>query len=145
MTCESVTIYMAEHNHDNKKFNGIDGCKAGWCVATLNTEQLTINIFKDIYAVFNIKEDISMTFIDMPIGLQDRAIERDVEVFARKLLHKKLKSSLFTPPVLEAIYAGNYQHANNINQRITGNKISIQSWNISSKIKELNEFLTQNP
>jgi predicted RNase H-like nuclease len=84
--------------------------------------------------------------IDIPIGLSSTgSAERTVDGLARALLKPRRQASIFTPPCREALSAGTYAEACRINQRICGRKISIQTWHITAKIKEVDDFLQATP
>lgn len=121
---------------------GIDGCKYGWICAQLKNEAVSLTLFGHINEVKNM--DSQRIFIDIPIGLGDQFNTRTIDFELRKLLSKKRKSSVFTPPIREALEAPTYQLGNQINKSISGKGISIQAWNIGHKIKEVNQFLSQN-
>ena len=121
---------------------GIDGCKYGWICAQLKNEAVSLTLFGHINEVK--KLDSQRIFIDIPIGLSDQFNTRTIDFELRKLLSKKRKSSVFTPPIREALEAPTYQLGNQINKSISGKGISIQAWNIGHKIKEVNQFLSQN-
>lgn len=126
----------------NKVYLGIDGCKYGWICAQLKNEAISLTLFGHINEVK--KVDSQRIFIDIPIGLSDQFNTRTIDFELRKLLSKKRKSSVFTPPIREALEAPTYQLGNQINKSISGKGISIQAWNIGHKIKEVNQFLSQN-
>jgi len=85
-------------------------------------------------------------FIDIPIGLPDSQNNiRICDKYARIRLTRKRSSSIFSVPCREAVYAENFEIANQINKKIIKKGLSRQCWNICSKIKEVDEFLTQNP
>ena len=58
--------------------------------------------------------------------------------------YPKKKKQCFYTPIREALEAPTYQLGNQINKSISGKGISIQAWNIGHKIKEVNQFLSQN-
>ena len=126
----------------NKVYLGIDGCKYGWICAQLKNEAVSLTLLGHINEVK--KVDSQRIFIDIPIGLGDQFNTRTIDFELRKLLSKKRKSSVFTPPIREALEAPTYQLGNQINKSISGKGISIQAWNIGHKIKEVNQFLSQN-
>ena len=126
----------------NKVYLGIDGCRYGWICAQLKNEAISLTLFGHINEVK--KVDSQRIFIDIPIGLSDQFNTRTIDFELRKLLSKKRKSSVFTPPIREALEAPTYQLGNQINKSISGKGISIQAWNIGHKIKEVNQFLSQN-
>ena len=121
---------------------GIDGCKHGWICAQLNKDAISFKLIEHINEVKNLNSEL--IFIDIPIGLGDQFNTRTIDFKLRKLLSKKRKSSVFTPPTREALDAPTYQLGNQINKSISGKGISIQAWNIGHKIKEVNQFLAVN-
>jgi len=128
-------------------FLGIDGCIAGWVAAFINNNnKINISIYKNIIELWEIFKKSDLIFIDIPIGLVDSYIKekvRNCDSDARKLLGLKRGSSIFPAPSREAIRLLNYKDACKINKSITGRKISIQTWNISKKIKEVDDFLSE--
>ena len=121
---------------------GIDGCKHGWICAQLKNDEISFKLIEHINEVKKLNSEL--IFIDIPIGLGDQFNTRTIDFKLRKLLSKKRKSSVFTPPIREALEASTYQLGNQINKSISGKGISIQAWNIGHKIKEVNQFLSQN-
>ena len=82
-----------------------------------------------------------LVLIDMPKGLlSDKA--RKIEGLARQLL-KGQASTVFNVPVVDAVFAGDYQDASAINHRMTGKKLSKQAWYLCPKIRELDELLAE--
>ena len=124
-------------------FVGVDGYINGWCCCLIESE-VSIHLYKNIESVFNDFKSAKSIFIDMPIGLTSKNFEREVDIETRKLLPKKIKSSVFTPPCREALNTVKYKEANSINKEITGKGISVQSWNLNKKINELDYFLINN-
>ena len=125
------------------KLVGIDGCKFGWVAVSLSDR--SASLFKSITDLVDFYDDESLFLIDMAIGLPDEHTERNCETLARKELSAKRKSSLFPIPCRKAVYAENYEMANQINRDVLQKGISKQSWFICSKIKELDKLLIQNP
>ena len=128
-------------------FIGIDSCRAGWVAASINdNNKIDISIYKDINKLWESFKKADLIFIDIPIGLIDGYVkekERNCDKDARKLLGLKRGSSVFPTPSREAANAANYKDACKINKSITGRKISIQTWNICKKIKEVDDFLSE--
>ncbi|WP_405198449.1 DUF429 domain-containing protein [Christiangramia sp. LLG6405-1] len=125
------------------RYVGVDGCKYGWVSVCFSTEE--------IIAVENIENLISyypaqaLIFIDVPIGLKSEKNKlRNCEELARQLLPKNRKSSIFPVPCRESLQAETYSEASYINKAILGKGISMQTWFIISKIKEIDQFLVQN-
>lgn len=121
---------------------GIDGCRSGWCVASLVNNQITVRIHSKIYEIINYYSEANIILIDIPIGLGDHKITRDLDDIARKHLIPGRSASIFIPPVRESLLEHTYEKAKQINNQITGRKISIQTWNISGKIRELDDFIS---
>jgi len=100
-----------------------------------------------VWGCFDSIDDVILAFpnvdrimIDIPIGLSSKNFNRTVDAKARTYLRSR-KSSIFSPPCREAVYAENYRKALEINKIIIGKGISIQAYNISSKIREIDEWL----
>ncbi|MHA1731139.1 MAG: DUF429 domain-containing protein [Promethearchaeota archaeon] len=84
----------------------------------------------------------ALAVIDIPIGLLDgNPGVRECDRAAREVLGRPRSSSVFPVPVRAAIYAPDYFRACAINEKATGKRISKQAWNISPKIRELDELL----
>jgi predicted RNase H-like nuclease len=124
---------------------GIDGCRYGWCVAAFKGEVFDLSLKLNLDDIVVAYPDLELALIDMPVGLGDKSLDRDLEQQARKELTPLRHQSIFTPPVREAVNAHSYTEAKKINYSITGKKISIQSWNIAPKIAELDRFLLKHP
>lgn len=81
-------------------------------------------------------------FIDIPIGLLSRGKSiRACDREARKILGRPRSSSIFPVPCRDAVYVETYKLANKINRDRIRKGLSKQSWNISSKIKEMDQFM----
>ena len=135
-------------------YHGIDGCRYGWIMVSVKGSEAqtapTFSLqvehsFSTLLSRVRISERV---LVDIPIGLADESLQelgkRPCDVAARKLLGKK-RSSVFSPPCMEALHEKSYQQACKRNQQVLGNKISIQAWNIVPKIREVNAFLHLNP
>ena len=118
---------------------GLDGCRYGWVCCQIQDEKISLVLLKHISDITKLNS--TLMFIDIPIGLGDKKVKRTIDVELRKLLSKSRKSSVFTPPIMEVLDVENYKIGNEISKKISGKGISIQSWNISKKIKEVNDFL----
>ena len=129
----------------NKMNVGVDGFLNSWCVCTISTEnQINISTYSNIEKLMRAISPKSKIFIDIPIGLSSNSIERKIDQKLRDILPKGKKSSVFTAPCREAVRANNYIKAKELNCKIVSRSISIQSWNISNKIKEVDDFLIGN-
>ena len=124
-------------------FVGVDGCRAGWLAIGLETAgNWQVGIFPDVSSLWNHYRQASLILIDIPIGLKaDGAAERRCDPQARKLLGPR-RSSVFPAPCRGAIYAQSYQEACDVNQRLTGKRLSVENWNIIPKIREVDCLLS---
>ena len=146
----------------NKKvFVGVDGCSAGWFAVflaesdsdecdrgncTLEKYSWEPGVFPEFSALWDFLKSNYETYeplilIDIPIGLKSGGSgERLSDLGARKIL-KARKSSIFPVPCREAVYAETYEQACEINEKLTGKRISKQAWNILPRIRDVDGFL----
>lgn len=121
---------------------GIDGCKRGWFSVWQNPDHTiqsmifsTLNHLKDF---FNDEAHLIIG-IDMPVILSD-FIPREADQLARKLLSKKA-SSVFTAPTPEMLEQPNYERASYVSKRLFGKSMSLQSWYLFPKIKDVQTII----
>lgn len=128
---------MAESNSILKAhWAGIDGCRGGWIVAYTDQQSIVVQWIDSLH---ELKEfGIRSCLIDMPIGL---SAERHIDQDLRQALKPVRHHSVFSTPVRAAVYSDEYVLAKSINKKATGKSISIQSWNICPKIKEVDQFI----
>ncbi len=124
---------------------GIDGCRSGWCVCLLGSDTKEVKLYRTIAEVFDDHPEAERVFIDIPMGLSDKDFHRTIDSEIRVLLKPYKHQSVFTPPCREALDVAGYREALSINRNITGKGISIQSWNLSPKIRELDLLLHNQP
>ena len=124
---------------------GVDGCKAGWFAVEIAAgKDWTINVFSDVKSLWQkIYQSSPVILIDVPIGLPGKN-PRSCDLLARKVLRRR-SSSVFPVPCRRATRAMSYKDASRINFKETGKKLSVQSWNISSRINEVDAFLSVTP
>ena len=131
----------------SKQFAGIDACRKGWLLIYIDADANGYCADENLEKIINNFSQQSRILVDMPIGLLEKKssafIQRPCDTAARKILGKK-HSSIFSPPSIEALYEKSYEDASRVNFEILGKKLSKQSWNIASKIRELNAFLHLN-
>ena len=123
---------------------GLDACKSGWCGIGEVNAKLIWGCFKNLSELLEVYPDLQRILIDIPIGLSSKNFNRSIDAKARTYL-KYRKSSIFSPPCREAIFADNYKEALRINKSICGKGISIQAYNISQKTKEIDLWIDQKP
>lgn len=128
------------------RFVGGDGCRAGWLTVSFDEHGWQVELFADVRDLYRGCDDASLILLDVPMGLKDGGDgERRCDVEARRLLGPKRRSSVFPTPHRPAVYASSYLEACSIQQQLTGRKLSVQSWNISSKIREVDRLLCSQP
>lgn len=135
--------YPVCQEHEAMNFADVDACKKGWFAVTLDRQDnWDIGIFKTIDALGSALQNAAAIFIDMPIGLPyDEKRRCDTET--RKILNRRA-SCVFPVPCRQALHARTYRQACRINQQVLGVKLTIQTWNISAKILEVDRFLRNN-
>ena len=125
------------------KYAGIDGCRGGWCHVWLDTNgSHGSGILRTIDEWTGLPDNAdAIVLIDMPIGLKETGPnERRCDSAARKLL-KKRGSSIFPAPCRQSLAADEYPLASDLNQAVTGRRLSLQSYYIMPKIRELDRFM----
>ncbi len=117
---------------------GIDGCKSGWFATWKEPSGfLKSAVFTKLnQLVESFEDNSSLTIgIDMPVVLDD-SIPREADRMARTLLGKKA-SSIFTAPTSQMLYQPTYELACQFSKKNFGKSISIQSWHLFPKIKDV--------
>lgn len=128
----------------SEKYIGVDGCKRGWfCTALDENQQWEVGTFSSIKDLWKAHKNAALILIDIPIGLPFEG-PRACDLKARKLLGRGKTSTVFPPPCREALVSITYEEACEINKKVLGKKISLQTYHISKKIKEVDEFLLNN-
>jgi predicted RNase H-like nuclease len=127
-------------------FVGVDGCRAGWLAIGLETkDSWQVNIFPDASSLWDYHRRASLILIDIPIGLKTEGrAERRCDPEARRLLGPR-RSSVFPAPCRSAAYANSYLEACDINECLTGRRLSRETWNIIPKIREVDRLLLSTP
>jgi len=123
---------------------GIDGCLAGWCAVININNTWKINVFGSLEELVNNYPRATHYLIDMPMGLSDANCSRDLDEEMRKKL-KPRHSTVFQAPCREVLAMNSYNKANELNREILGKGLSIQSWNLVPKIRELDQLLQTHP
>jgi predicted RNase H-like nuclease len=121
---------------------GIDGCKSGWFSVWENhTGNIQSSIFPNLYDLNNffIHENHLIIGIDMPVILSDKN-PRQADQLARKLLSKKA-SSVFSAPTPEMLEQPNYEKASSVSKRLFGKSMTLQSWYLFPKIKDVQTMI----
>jgi predicted RNase H-like nuclease len=110
-------------------------------VSLYDNESWDIGILNNISELSNILTDYKLILVDIPIGLKENGTsERLCDLEARKVLSLR-KSSVFPAPCRQALNCYSYDEASRVNCEHTGRKLSKQTWEISGKIKQMDDFL----
>ncbi len=120
---------------------GVDGCRAGWMVVMAKdsgegTASLRIQLCSGFDQVLALSPAPDVIALDIPIGLLDqrRPGGRICDQEARRLLGRRA-SSVFTPPTRALLQAYKFSD-------VRGKGLSIQSFGILPKIREVDRFMT---
>jgi predicted RNase H-like nuclease len=105
---------------------GIDGCRVGWVVARRSGVRVIPHLVLDRAAVVG---------IDMPIGLAADG-RRACDYRAREFLGSR-RSTVFPAPPRGCLTATSHAEANELARRASGKGLSIQTFNLFVKIREV--------
>ena len=120
---------------------GIDGCRSGWFYVGLDDESFEVGVIGHIDAISPWIESATLILVDIPIGLPSKEIpNRLCDVAARRMITPR-GSTVFPAPSRSAISKSTYEEGSEENLRSIGRRLSKQTWAISPKIKEVDEFL----
>ncbi|MEO8264542.1 MAG: DUF429 domain-containing protein [Ilumatobacteraceae bacterium] len=115
---------------DTDEIAGIDGCRAGWIVATARGVVVVPTLHL---------ERFTLVGIDMPMGLIDGP-PRACDLEARRFLGRA-GSSVFPAPPRAALQHAEYHAALAASRAATGRGISKQTFNIMAKVAELDALI----
>ena len=121
---------------------GVDGCPAGWFAVTRGGGSLNFGVVRTIRELVESYPEARRIFIDIPIGLPRSDVPiRPCDRLARQALGAPRRSSVFPVPCRQALDATDRERASAINHEKMARKLSVQTWAISAKIKEVDRFL----
>lgn len=127
---------------------GVDGCPAGWIAAVQDLEcgRFAFSIFENFAGLLAAFPDALVIAVDIPIGLNESAVPggRQCDVEARKLLGRGKTSSVFSAPCRGVLDCSTYAEALRVNRSSSphGVGLSIQAYNITPKIREVDASMT---
>jgi predicted RNase H-like nuclease len=125
---------------------GVDGARAGWAVAVVDgLGRAQLRLMAEFADIFERWPGATRIWVDMPIGLPSGQARRTCDEMARRALRGGRAASVFSPPCREALDADDHAEASRINREVTGRGLSIQAWNISHRIQELDQVLREQP
>jgi predicted RNase H-like nuclease len=120
---------------------GVDACPGGWLAATPKGGKPVLEVFRTLTDLLDRYSQAVTIYIDMPIGLPyTSGGRRACDILGRDALGPA-RSSIFDPPCRQALDAQTHAQANDINRKILGRGLSIQSFNIMHRIRELDAVL----
>lgn len=130
-----------------KGFLGIDGCRGGWIAVHLSTtDRWHVALVKESTSLRELVQQNRLSLIDIPMGLLDSGgPHRQCDQYARRELGMPRAASVFSAPCRAAVYAKSYDQACRLNFKCLGKKLSKQTWNITDKIRQLDELLQIHP
>jgi len=128
---------------------GVDGCRGGWCGAVFDTDG-TVHFalaarFDDVVAQLEARTPNARTsriLVDMPIGLASGADTRACDDLTRRALGPR-RASVFAAPPRAVLAAHDHTTANALTRELTGRGLSLQTWNIVPRIRDLDEALAR--
>lgn len=125
------------------RLRGVDGCRHGWLL--LEQPRAGGPIDGRVVADADVLacDDDTLCAVDMPIGLPDRE-PRQCDGEARRLLGPR-RASVFSAPLRPLLAAHDHAEANRWSRQLQGRGLSIQSWNLMPRIRELDGLLQRQP
>jgi len=123
-------------------WGGLDGCRAGWALATVDrdggVEVAVITSFAD--AVARVRDGrLAALAVDMPIGLPDDG-RRAADGEARARLGHR-RSTVFPTPARPVLVAADYDEALALSRRATGTGLSVQAFNLLRRMREVDQLV----
>ena len=119
---------------------GVDGCAGGWIAAILENGKLRHERYPSLRELARRYPGFSCLLI----GLRNSPQQIRPDDLARKELGLR-GSTIFPVPSRAAVYAENEEEQKRTNLLTLGKSLSRQTINIIPKIRELDEFLEENP
>lgn len=124
---------------------GADGCRAGWFRASreLGSGALRFDRIERAADLLRRPPRPRVLALDMPIGLPEGG-PRECDRQARVCLGPR-RSSVFPVPIRPALRARSRAEASAITRRRDGRRVSVQSWALVPKIREVDALLAADP
>lgn len=103
-------------------------------------------VYTDFAELWAGSQDASIILIDIPIGLKEQGREeRLCDKVARDLLGPDRGRCVFPAPCRPALSGRTFTEAGDLNEKMTGRRLSKQTFAILAKIKEVDDLLQSNP
>ena len=119
---------------DVRRVGGVDGCRAGWVVASLEGCRV-------VERLSEVTGDLDVIGVDMPLGLPAGGPRR-CDVDARRFLAPR-GSTVFPAPPREIVHHTDYSAANAASRAAFGRGVSRQSFGLFAKIREVDALARQ--
>jgi len=133
-----------------ERIAGVDGCKAGWVVASAYADLsgIEFRLVEKFAEIFDARPVPVLVAVDMPMGFLDKAEDggRACERALRKILGKGKSSSVFPSPCRAALAFDVYEDACRANRENSLGKpkgIPKQTHGIFKKMNELDRFVRE--
>lgn len=122
-----------------QRLRGVDGCRLGWLL--LEQPRAGGPVVGRVCADGDdlACDDDVLCAVDMPIGLPDHA-PRHCDSEARRLLGPR-RASVFSAPLRPLLAASDHAEACRWSRDLQGRGLSIQSWNLMPRIRDLDGLL----
>ncbi len=139
-----------EASAEHRPVAGLDGCRAGWVLATVRcaptdapSPRIEIRVIEGLETVADelASGRLSAAGIDIPIGLPPGG-PRACDVAARRMLGPR-RSAVFPAPARAVLPAAGYEDACARSRVASGKAISKQLYNILPKIREVDRLLVR--
>ena len=124
---------------------GVDACPAGWlCVSRVHgLAPISTRVFASATELFDHARDFAAIAVDIPVGLPLSG-SRDCDGLVRAQLGPR-KSSVFPVPPRAVVEVATYDEACAVAARVSGKKISKQTFELFPKILEVDTYLARSP
>lgn len=125
---------------------GADGCRSGWVVVeqSLDTGGVRWETVPRLRALFERQEGPLVLAVDIPIGLVEQGA-RQCDFEARRLLGRPRGGSVFPAPLRAVLSADSYEEACAARAKTEGKRLSIQTWGIVPKVREVDTLVREKP
>lgn len=144
-----INVAMEFEAPENKlistgKYIGVDGCKGGWIAAIYDRGSFEIKKYSSVDELVEANKNYNELLIDMVIGLQSNKDEVRPDNAARALIPGRT-STIFAVPARQAVYAETRAAIREANKSALDKDLPAQAIAIIPKMRELDEFLQENP
>ena len=144
-----INVAMEFEAPENKlistgKYIGVDGCKDGWIAAIYDRGSFEIKKYSSVDELVEANKNYNELLIDMVIGLQSNKDEVRPDNAARALIPGRT-STIFAVPARQAVYAETRAAIREANKSALDKDLPAQAIAIIPKMRELDEFLQENP